>query len=50
MLYLFQSSNILKPNHLATDPLQEIILSNIQGLAGKPGQERLELPPKAFDD
>ena len=47
-LNCFQSSNILKPHHLATDPLREIILSNIQGLAGKPGQGGLEPPPKAL--
>ena len=45
---LFQSSNILKPHHLATDPLREIILSNIQGLAGITGQEGLEPSPKAL--
>ena len=37
-----------KASHLATDPLQKIILSNIQGLAGKPGQEGLEPSPKAL--
>ena len=47
-LNCFQSSNILKPHHLATDPLREIILSNIQGLAGTTGQEGLEPSPKAL--
>ena len=47
-LNCFQSSSILKPHHLATDPLREIILSNIQGLAGTTGQEGLEPSPKAL--